>query len=362
MTEGADDGRMDGRFRRRTVRVMASVVGGALVVVLAVPTLELLRSPVSATASTATKQELAASVAAESETPALDGSSVEGTSGNGGNGGNDAVPYPVATSTVTLVDPTRSAPARGSMPATSSRTLTVTISYPTTDVATQFPLVVFVHGYDVDAATYQDLEQEIAEEGFVVAAPDFPISSSALDGDARRDIVEQARDVSFVITSLFDEPTRPAALADLIADTKVGVIGHSDGAVTAAGVGFDDEYADPRIGAVVTLSGAEGSFPGSWFGGSSTDSPALLAVHGTADEINPFGASQTLFDDAIGSKWLVSVAGGSHLEPFTTDPVHTRVAALAATFFHAELQGDAEAFSSLDDAANAPGLSLIAAG
>ena len=140
------------------------------------------------------------------------------------------------------------------------------------------------------------------------------------------------------------------------------MIGHSDGAVTAAGVGFNDDAADPRVGAVVTLSGAEAFFPGAVVRGSAADSPALLAVHGTADEINPFAASQTLFDDATGPKWLVGVTGGSHLEPFTTDPVRTRVAALVATFFRAELQGDAEAFSSLDDAANAPGLALVAAG
>jgi predicted esterase len=227
-----------------------------LLVVVAVLMLGVVRSPVSATAAAAIKQELTASVAAEDETPAL-ATSAERASESSGTTAADGVPYPVATLTVTLVDPTRSTPARGSTPASSSRSLTVTISYPVSSVASQFPLIVFVHGYDVDAATYAALEDEIAEEGFVVAAADFPVSSSALDGPAERDIVDQAADVSFVITSLLDESTRPVALADLIADTKVGVIGHSDGAVTAAGVAFNDDAADPRIGAAVTLSGAE---------------------------------------------------------------------------------------------------------
>ena len=340
------DGRPQHRIALVTTAATALAALATVVAVVAVPTFGLIRSTVSTTASAATAEQLATQTVHPSATTAATA---------------EEVPYPVATLTTTIVDPTRSTPARGSTPASSSRALTVTISYPTTESATQFPLLVFVHGYDVSAATYEDLEQEIAEEGFVVAAPDFPLSSSALDGVAERDIVEQASDVSFVITSLLDESSRPAALATLIADTKVGVIGHSDGAVTAAGVGFNDADADPRIGAVVMLSGAEAFFPGAWFGGSSSDSPALLAIHGTADEINPFAASQELFDDATGPTWLVAVSGGSHFEPFTTDPVRTRVAALAARFFRAELQGDLDAFASIDDAASAPGLAPIAA-
>jgi predicted dienelactone hydrolase len=352
---------MDGRLRlgRRTALLTAGLVSAAALALLAVPSVGLIgQSTGSTTAGAATTpEELAASIAAENETSAV-AASVEGS------GEIEEAPYPVATLTVTLVDPTRSTPARGSTAASSSRTLTVTISYPVTKSAAQFPLVVFVHGYDVDAATYADLEQEIAQEGFVVAAPDFPLSSSALAGEAERDIVEQAADVSFVITSLLDESSRPTALAGLIADTKVGVIGHSDGAVTAAGVAFNDDDADPRIGAAVTLSGAEAFFPGSWFDASSStgELPALLAIHGTADEINPFAASETLFDDATGPKWLVGVTGGSHLEPFTSDPVRARVASLVATFFHAQLEGEADAFAGMDDAASAPGLTLVAQG
>jgi predicted esterase len=328
-----------------------AIVAGLLV--LSVTTVGLMRSSTGSAAAVTAR-------AATSDTGEEQVPSTAGTA-SGANGDAPAATAQVATATVTLVDPTRSTAARGSTPASSSRTLTVTISYPVTDVGTRFPLVVFVHGYDVDAATYADLEREIAEQGFVVAAPDFPLSSSAVDGEAERDIVDQAGDVSFVITSLLDESTRPAALADLIADTKVGVIGHSDGAVSAAGVGFNDADVDARVGAVVTLSGAEAFFPGSWFGSGATE-PALLAIHGTDDDVNPFAASRTLFDDATGPKWLVGVTGGAHLAPFTTDPVRAGVATLAATFFRAELEGDAEAFATVDLAAGAPGLALVATG
>jgi dienelactone hydrolase len=339
-------------LRRRPAIVAAGVVSATVLIVLAVPSVGLIGSSSgSAVVTAVTPEQLAASIEAAN----LEASAASSAPSEPAEHG----PYPVATTTVTLVDPIRATPARGSTPASSSRTLTVTIYYPVTDTTAQFPLVVFVHGYDVSAATYKDLEQEVAEAGFIVAAPDFPLSSSALDGEAERDAVEQASDVSFVITSLLDASTRPVELTGLIADTKVGVIGHSDGGITTAGVAFNDEFADSRVGAAVTLSGAEASFPGSWFDG---ESPALLAIHGTADEINPFAASQTLFDDATGPKWLVRVTGGSHLGPFTTDPVRTQVSALVAGFLHAELEGDAAARDSIDSLANAQGLTLVAQG
>jgi hypothetical protein len=201
------------------------------------------------------------------------------------------------------------------------------------------------------------MERELAAAGFVVAAADFPLSSSALSGTAVRDVVDQASDVSFLITSLLDETTVPALLRGTIATAPVAVVGHSDGGVTAAGVAFNDAYADARIGAVVVLSGAEAFFPGSWFG---NDAPALLAVHGLADDVNPFTASQTLYDDATGSKMLVGVEEGSHLDPFTTDTVRSSISTLIADFLHAHLQGDAAASASLAGDADADGLTLIA--
>jgi fermentation-respiration switch protein FrsA (DUF1100 family) len=273
-------------------------------------------------------------------------------------GATDGGLLPVATTTVTLVDDSRGTAARGDTPASDSRTLNVTITYPDTASADQYPLVVFVHGFDVDAATYAGLETDLAARGFVVAAPDFPLSSSALGGGAVRDIVDQATDVSLVITSLLDPAGRPAAIRGLVAETAVAVVGHSDGAVTAAGVAFADGYADARVGAAVVLSGAEAFFPGGWFG--HADPPALLAIHGTADDVNPFGASTTLYDAATGAKALVAVDGGGHLAPFTTDDVRAVIATAIADFLRAHLPGDGGAAGRFATDAAAAGLELVA--
>ena len=274
-------------------------------------------------------------------------------------------PFAVGVTHVSYTDPSRGTAARGDTPPSDSRTIDVTIRYPVpgdpgadeaADVTAQagsFPLVVFAHGFAVSAETYAVLEDQLASAGFVVAAPDFPLTSSALPGPAvEDDVATQAADVSFVISQLLDEQQVPAVLTGTISPTSVGVIGHSDGGVTMAAVAFDANVADPRVQAAVILSGAQADYGGSWF---STTSPALLAVHGTDDAVNPYESSQSLFDQATGPKMLVAVNGGSHLGPFTTDAVEPEVAAVIAAFLRAHLEADPTAAAQIDALANATG-------
>ena len=270
-----------------------------------------------------------------------------------------APPYAVGVTHVTYVDA-----ARG-------RTIPVTLRYPVMGTAGdgeaqdeiadvgEYPLVVLAHGFDVSAETYRALEHQLAAAGFVVAAPDFPLTSSAVtDSPDESDVSNQAADVSFVITELLDPSSVPDGLSGAIADTPVGVVGHSDGGVTAAAVAYNSTVADPRIGAAVILSGAEARYDGLWF---TTQSPPLLAVHGTDDEVNPLESSEQLFDDATGSKMLVTVDGGSHLGPFTTDPGEPAVGALVGDFLRAHLSGDAAAAQRLGNDADVAGVLSLAA-
>ena len=270
-----------------------------------------------------------------------------------------AAPYAVGVTHVTYFDATR------------GRTIAVTIRYPVMGTAGgdevadeiadvgNYPLVVFAHGYAVSADTYAALEHEIAEAGFVVAAPDFPYTSSAVtDAPDEDDVSNQATDVSFVISELLDASTVPDVLSGAIAGTPVGVVGHSDGGVTAAAVAYNSSVADPRVGAAVILSGAEARYDGTWF---TTQSPPLLAIHGTADEINPLGSSEQLYADATGPKMLVTVDGGSHLGPFTTDPVEPVIGTLVGDFLDAHLRNDAAAAQRLPGDADVAGALTLAA-
>jgi pimeloyl-ACP methyl ester carboxylesterase len=265
-------------------------------------------------------------------------------------------PFPVGVTRLTYTDAHRSLGRPGDAAFSPGRQLDVTIRYPArtepgdpsenTDApfGSPGPLVVFAHGFGASADTYATMEHQLAASGFVVAAPDFPLTSATTSNTLdRNDITNEPGDLSFLITQLLNPTTAPNLLRGAIEDTKVGVIGHSDGGVAAAAVAFNSCCADPRIGAAAILSGAETAFPDPWF----TSTPPLLAVHGTADEVNPFDSSVQLVQDDPGTKTLVDVPGGSHLGPFTTDPTEPAVVTVVADFLHATLQNDPTATAQL---------------
>ena len=96
-------------------------------------------------------------------------------------------------------------------------------------------------------------------------------------------------------------------------------------------------------------------YGGSWF---TTASPPLLAIHGDADDVNPYWSSEQLFADATGPRWLVTVLGGGHVGPYTSGWVEPAVASLITDFLHAHLQLDPAAAARIESDANADGLAL----
>src|SRR6202022_1175714 len=72
------------------------------------------------------------------------------------------------------------------------------------------PLIVFAHGYNVSAATYSVMLDDLTRAGIVVAAPDFPGESTALPGPAvESDLVNEPCDMEFVATALERNPPVP---------------------------------------------------------------------------------------------------------------------------------------------------------
>ena len=276
-------------------------------------------------------------------------------------------PFPVAQLTTTFVDHSRGTPARGGAPAQNSRTIKTTIWYPTsvppTDAAPHppaaagtYPLIVFAHGYEIDAASYTSLLRDLAVGGYVVAAPDFPGTSTAYPGGANRpDSLEQPADISFVITSMLHLAQQPGPLQGAINPNAVGVSGQSDGGVTATAAGWNTCCRDPRIKAGVIYTGATFAFEGEWF---PPGTPPIMFVHATADEINPYSASQSMFERAQSPKYFLTIDGGSHLEVYVDPPWEPHVAAASVAFYDLHLKGDASAAARLDTLGHQPGYSL----
>jgi fermentation-respiration switch protein FrsA (DUF1100 family) len=239
-------------------------------------------------------------------------------------------PFPVGLRVLPLVDNTRAIHPAGSSqprrlltyvryPAVAAAGKTDVMDAPAARAAGPFPLVVFGHGFAVTPSIYSHLLQAWARAGYVVAAPVFPLANSgAPGGPDETDLVNQPHDMSFVISSLFTadrEGSNP--LAGLIDTAHVAAAGHSDGADTALAVAYNSSFRDKRVGAVVSLSGAEiPNLSGfSFFHGE----PPLLAVQGTADTINPPSASDTFYEAAQSPKFRLNLLGAEHLPPYTTE-------------------------------------------
>lgn len=264
-------------------------------------------------------------------------------------------PYAVDVAHTTVVDPSRATAARGPTPASSSRSLPLTVHVPA--ASGPFPLVVFAHGYDVAASDYADLQHDLAAQGFVVVAPDFPRSSTVFPGPpTQSDIDDQARDVGFLVDAFLDGRV-PGPWSGRVASGEAGVVGHSDGGNTVARAASNSCCVASRIGAAAVLSGDEGTSGGEW---GVAGSPPMLFVQGTADTINPWSFSQRLYDDAAPPKTIVAIDGADHLAPYTTGPQRGAVVALLAAFLRASLTGDATARAQVPDLASTAGLRLVA--
>lgn len=223
------------------------------------------------------------------------------------------------------------------------RSLRTTVRWPVAHDGTvapgRLPLLVFAPGFRSSGSTYAALLDELARSGIVVAAPEFPGESSALPGVAvESDLDNEPCDMEFVASSLEHDPPPPLRRALEGAPLIVG--GHSDGAAAAAGAGYASTCSSIPIRAVVALSANDVPMTGASRFGTP---PALLAMTGTADEVNPVAHTRALYQDAPTPAWLVTIDGGDHLGTFTTDPDLPRIAAMIADFASAVAGGDAAA-------------------
>ncbi len=186
---------------------------------------------------------------------------------------------------------------------------------PARDGSGPFPLVVFGHGFASTPWWYRRLLRDWAAAGYVVAAPIFPLGNeNAPGGPDESDIVNQPRDMSFVITRvLAASASSSSPLSGLVDPEKVAVAGQSDGAMTAYAAAYEKPFRDDRIRAALVLSGAILG-PSRYV---EHDGVPLLAVQGTADKINPPVYAHHLFRAVGRPKFLLLLRGAGHLPPYT---------------------------------------------
>jgi dienelactone hydrolase len=269
--------------------------------------------------------------------------------------------FEVAEGRDTWVDDTRPTPAHGGEPELPERTLDVVVHAPEGEPG-PWPLVVFGHGSSRAGDHYAGTLEAWASAGYVVVAPDFPLSSEGTPGGTKYDEVEsQTADVSFLVdeaVARFGPDGTDPDLAGVVDPERIGVGGQSFGAMTALGVGFNACCADDRIDAVT-------EFAGIWFPLSSeeqdpstTDRP-LLMVHGGADDGVVYADAVEDWETVIDAPGaFITLTGAQHDDGYFDGPVDARgtvVTDASLAFWDAHLKDDPEGMARVEAAVDEAG-------
>lgn len=247
------------------------------------------------------------------------------------------VTHSVATKQFAFVDGSRSTPAFGGYPGSSSRQLPTTVWYPS-DGGGPFPLVVFVHGFGSTPAAYSTLLRRIASSGYVVAAATYPLLSGQPAGPTDTvgwpDLFPDTRFVTSQVVSR--SASGDPGIGGLIDPNRIAVAGHSDGAAIAFGDGFVPGRLDTRVRAVVAYAADL-----QYYGPYQPNQRPILHFLSDRDEYNPYG-------DAIGwdravlqqPRTVMSLWNASHDGPFLqpADAHYEMVARVTIGFLDATLK------------------------
>ncbi len=211
--------------------------------------------------------------------------------------------FSVTVRSQTFVDTTRGTAKTSASAAVNTRTLPSLILTPKTN-GKKMPLLVFGHGLGGEPSNYLPLLTAIAETGYVVAAPAFPLSNAkAPGGPGITDQPNQAADMSFVITEMLKDSAVDAE--------RVLVGGHSLGGITTVDLIGHPKSIDKRIDGAIVIAGTTNVFNFvKYFDG--TPAIPVLFIHGDLDETVPYSLGQTTFKQAKAPKWLLTVVGGNH--------------------------------------------------
>jgi dienelactone hydrolase len=282
--------------------------------------------------------------------------------------------YAVGVMTDTFVDSHRTTPTWDGSPQLQTRTLVTTILYPATGptggapmqgatpdkASAPYPLIVFAHGLGGTPQGYMNVLAAWASEGFVVAAPLFPLSNGNVPGgpDAG-DVVNQPKDMSFVIGAVLADSHSPGGvLSGLVNPNEIGAAGHSNGAVTTLGLVANTCCYDSAVKAAVVMAGTTEGFPPGHYDFSKA--PPLLLVHGTADQLIPYRSAPLIYNQARGPKGLLTLVGGSHDAAGGQDPRSaSTVIRTTIDFFEGYLNGNRQARSRLAADGRSPTTKIV---
>lgn len=238
--------------------------------------------------------------------------------------------YAVGSLSTTYIDRSRGTDANRSAGAQPTRTLPTFILYPAQGTPTAagtvagakpapgpWPLIVFSHGVTGTGPAYVATLRHFASAGYVVFAPDYPLSKmTAPGGPSISDVPAQTGDVHFLIDRAIAASKAAGPLHGLIDPARIGLAGHSLGAITSLGAGYNACCADHRVRAVAEYAGI--FFP--LASGGRVDPKAahtpLLEIHGDNDGTVPYSNGATIFAKLGAPKFFITLPGQGHTPPY----------------------------------------------
>ena len=216
---------------------------------------------------------------------------------------------------ITFLDPRR--PTRAESPPEPCRVLRTDIRVPL-HRSGPLPLIVVAHGLDGDPSSLAPLLDSWARRGYVVAAPRLPTTEKDEEGSStRQESVEQARDLSFVISGLVDASAhgRGSALSNSIDRHRIGAAGMSLGGLAVYGLISNTCCRDARVRAAVLMAAVRRQFPDDHYGPNRA--PVLL-VQGDKD--GGYHNSVDAYPELAPPKWFITLHGSGHASPFEVPP------------------------------------------
>ncbi|MDD5224403.1 MAG: hypothetical protein PHE84_10455 [bacterium] len=231
-------------------------------------------------------------------------------------------PYQTGVYHVTLYDTSRPTDVNGTYPGDVSRTLVTEIRYPSAAGGEDspldlsggpYPLIVLSHGFMAMGRAYTYFTQHLASYGYVVAAPDFPLTNILAPGGANpMDVVNQPGDVSFIIDRMLDFSAAPGGLlSGGIDPDHIGIAGHSQGALTVLLSAYAPGYLDERVDAVFPMAPLACCFQKDFFRNRPVP---LLIAGGTYDIIMTYQENVARpYERASAPKYLMEVLRGNHM-------------------------------------------------
>ena len=228
-------------------------------------------------------------------------------------------PGAVGVHTESFVDRTRPTPAdvgAGIAPA-DERRLPTTIFYPAQGKAAvdgdpvrdarprrgRYPLVLFAGGAPGAPADYAPLLQDWAAAGYVVVAPEFPVSSLAGPDDvASEDLPRQSGDLRFVLRRVLALDAKKVGIPAI--DTgRIAVAGHSFGGQTALSL-VAKCCRESRVDVALVLAGVTDAIDGPRL--QHLRGPVLF-VHSRNDRAVPYGPALETCATVDGWKRMLTV-------------------------------------------------------